>query len=405
MVTCRIRTQRLAAGWLAAFALAATAAGTESPAGFWERREARLEPSELAAARVRIAIWDSGVDAALFGDRVARDASDRLILRGYDAFKQRHDTAMAELPEGMLARRDELNAILQALDDRDGGIDSPAARDITNRLEAMSPAEAAEFNVAIGRWSGYAHGTGVADIALAGNPHAQIVIARMEWWHGDPPTPCWNHALADREAESIADLLRFVVDNGAVVVNMSWGRAERSYLSNLEACAPEMPEADRLALARYTVVKIRDELIEGMRQAPHVLFVGAAGNAGSDMKTANPATRFSLPNFLLVGAVDGSGNVAPWTNTGPEVTLYANGERVPARLPGGELSFPSGTSMAVPLVVNAAAKVLAIHPALDGAGLRTLLEGSATRNADGKPLLHPAMAVAEARRQAQGRTP
>src|SRR5690606_40262810 len=119
-----------------------------------------------------------------------------------------------------------------------------------------------------------------ADIALAGNPHAQIVIARMEWWHGDPPTPCWNHDLADREAESIADLLRFVVDNGAVVVNMSWGRAERSYLSNLEACAPEMPEADRLALARYTVGKIRDELIEGMRQAPHVLFVGAAGNAG-----------------------------------------------------------------------------------------------------------------------------
>src|SRR5690606_35027828 len=121
------------------------------------------------------------------------------------------------------------------------------------------------------------------------------------------------------------------------------------------------------------------------------------GNTGSDMKTANPATLFALPNFLLVGAVDRHGKATGWTISGPEVTLYANVDRVPARLPDGGPSYPSGTSMAVPLVVNAAAKVLAVRPQLDGAGLRTLLERTATRNGTGQPLLHPQRAVETAR--------
>jgi hypothetical protein len=178
---------------------------------------------------------------------------------------------------------------------------------------------------------------------------------------------------------------------------MSWGRAERAYLSNLKGCAPQMPEAERLELARYTVGAIRAVLIKGMESAPNVLFVGAAGNAGSTMKTANPATLFALPNFLIVGAVDRNGASTDWTNTGPEVTLYANGDRVPARLPGGEPSFPSGTSMATPVVVNAAAKVLAVRPELTGAQLRAVLERTATRNATGQPLLHPRAAVEDAR--------
>lgn len=386
----------VAATLLGLAALPAHAQDAEPASEFWAAREATVEGLE-SAPRVRLGIWDSGVEPALFPGQVALGADGAPIVRGYDAFKQRQDTALAVLPAALLERRAELNDILRALDDRDSGVDSPQARAIAERLRQQTPAEAAGFDDALGRWSGYVHGTGIADIALAGNPHAEIVIARMEWWHGSPPEPCWSRELAAREAASIADLLGFLVDNGARVVNMSWGRAERAYLSNLEACAPDMPEEERLALARYTVETIRAALIEGMKAAPRVLFVGAAGNAGSDMKTANPATLFALPNFLLVGAVDRHGRATEWTNTGPEVTLYANGDRVPARLPDGGPSFPSGTSMAVPLVVNAAAKVLAVQPHLDGAGLRTLLERSATRNGTGQPLLHPQRAVEAAR--------
>ena len=189
------------------------------------------------------------------------------------------------------------------------------------------------------------------------------------------------------------DLLAFLIENKVRVVNMSWGRFENSYLSNLEQCAPDMPLNERQSLARYTVERIRDVLRDGMASAPDVLFVGAAGNAGASIESANPATRFSLPNFILVGAVDRNGTITDFTNTGPEVTLYANGDRVPARLPGGALSFPSGTSMATPLVTNAAAKVLAVNPQLTGAQLRTLLEHTATVNATGQRLLHTKQAV------------
>lgn len=377
--------------------LTAQAQINDQPESFWASRDATIA---VDAPRIRIAIWDSGVDTSLFANQVARSSDGKIILRGYDAFKNRQDTAMAVLPESILKRQNELNEILRALDDRDSGVDSPAAKAITERLEKQTPAEAAEFDDVMGRWSGYVHGTGVADIALAGNPHVEIIVARMEWWHGSPPVPCWTRELADREAASIRDQLQFLVENGARVVNMSWGRAERAYLSNLKECAPDMPESERLKLARYTVAAIRDVLIKGMESAPNVLFVGAAGNAGSDMKTANPATLFALPNFLLVGAVDRNGTATDWTNTGPEITLYANGDRVPARFPGGEPSFPSGTSMATPVVVNAAAKVLAVNPSMTGAELRALLERTATSNATGQPLLHPRKAVEAAREPA-----
>lgn len=393
------RTKLIAVAALFASSFISQAQGNIQPEGFWASRDADMEAAG-DAPKVRIAIWDSGVDTSLFPNQVARNADGEIILSGYDAFKNRQDTAMAVLPEAVLKRQGELNEILRALDDRDSGVDSPAAKAIAERLKRQTPGEAAEFDDVLGRWSGYVHGTGVADIALAGNPHAEFIVARMEWWHGSPPVPCWTRELADREADSIRDQLQFLVENGARVVNMSWGRAERAYLGNLKECAPGMPESERLELARYTVAAIRSALIEGMESAPNVLFVGAAGNAGSDMKTANPATLFALPNFLLVGAVDRNGAATDWTNTGPEVTLYANGDRVPARLPGGERSFPSGTSMATPVVVNAAAKVLAINPRMTGPELRALLERTATSNATGQPLLHPREAVDAARKQA-----
>jgi len=364
----------------------------EDGSDFWSSRDVDIPPRSGAPA-IRVAIWDSGVDTALFSERLAVDLDGRPLVRGYDSFKRRQDTPMAVLPASYAARHEELNSILMAFDDIDGGVDSPAAKALTERIESLSPSERDQLTMEVGRWSGYAHGTAVADIALAGHSRAEIIVARMEWWHGSPPVPPWSHELARREADSIRDLLGFVVESGARVVNMSWGRFEGSYLTNLEQSAPDMPLAERQALARETVEMIRLELREGMAAAPKVLFVGAAGNDGKRMLEANPATRFSLPNFLLVGAVDRTGSVADYTNTGPEVTLYANGERVPARLPGGLPSFASGTSMAAPNVSNAAAKVLATDARLSGAELRALLEETADTNSTGQRLLHTARAV------------
>lgn len=363
---------------------------------FWASRDTVIQADPRAYVP-RIAIWDSGVDTTLFRDLLMRDAARHVVLRGYDANKQRQDEPMARMPDSLLARAGELNELLLALDDRDSGEDSPRAQALSALFAAQTPEEAAAFDDAIGRWSGYMHGTAVADIAVRGNAQARIVVARMEWWHGSPPVPCWSRELADREAASIDDLLEFVVAQGARVVNMSWGRSEKAYLSNLAQCAPNMPLAEREELARYTVERIRTVLKEGMARHPQVLFVGAAGNDGTSLLNANPATRFSLPNFLLVGAADRNGHIPEWSNSGPEVTLHADGDRVAARLPGGTMSHPSGTSMAVPNVVNAAAKVLVVAPDLSGAELRELLERTATVTATGNRLLHTRKAMEAAR--------
>ena len=376
------------------------AQGVERQGPFWDAREAATA-SPPEGARVRIGIWDSGVDLSLFEDRLARDENGEPLVRGYDAFKLRQDTPLAVLPHRLMGLRDNFNWALVGFDDLDGGVESQAAGDITAYLAGLDADQSSAFMDDVGLWSGYAHGTGVADIATSSLPGAEIVVARMEWWHGSPPVPCWSRELADREAQSMGDLLAFLVNSGVRVVNMSWGRFETSYISNLEACAPEVPEAERRALARYTVEAIRQVLRDGMAAAPQVLFVAAAGNAGSSLDVANPATRFEMPNLILVGAVDRQGQRTDYTNTGPEVALYANGDRVPGRLPGGRWSTPTGTSMATPNVTNTAARMLVVNPDLSGAELRQLLEETADPNATGQMLLHPARAVAAARRRAE----
>lgn len=369
---------------------------SQDTASFWSKRDTVLA-NVPGAPKVRIAIWDSGVDTTLFRERLARDAKGAPILRGYDAFKNRQDTPMALLPDSIARRSSELNQQLRALDDMDAGVESQEAKALRTWLHALTPGEQDAFYDAIDRYSGYAHGTAIADIALAGLADAEIVIARNEWWHGSPPLPCWTRELADKEAASIRDLLDFIVAQGARVVVMSWGRAEKAYLNNLKECAPGLSDSARSELAHYTVERIRAELIGGMKAAPQVLFVGAAGNMGKSLEAADQATRFTLPNFLLVGAAGANGENVEWSNTGPEVTLLGRGERVPARFPDGSWSYPSGTSMAAPVVANAAAKVLSVSPDLTGAQLRELLERTATVNAAGSRVVHVRKAVEAAR--------
>lgn len=169
----------------------------------------------------------------------------------------------------------------------------------------------------------------------------------------------------DERDKDIALAIRYAVDNGARVINMSFGKP----LSPGKAWVD-----DAVAYA----------------EKKNVLLVHGAGNDGtnSDSLVFYP-TAYLLKdarragNFITVGA---SGNgpdsllAAFFSNYGAkEVDLFAPGTAIYSTIPGNKYESESGTSMATPVVAGIAALVLEYYPTLTAAQLKSVLMGSVTK--------------------------
>ncbi|MCU1380866.1 MAG: peptidase and in kexin sedolisin [Acidimicrobiales bacterium] len=138
-----------------------------------------------------------------------------------------------------------------------------------------------------------------------------------------------------------AAAINYAVDNGAKVINASWGTTgvTRAQVPWLEAA------------------------VERARQAG-VLIVAAAGNDARNID-ASPSFPASFPedNVITVGASTNADAAAYFSNYGAtSVDVYAPGWFVYATLPGGRYGTMSGTSMAAPHVVGVAALAIAADP-------------------------------------------
>jgi subtilisin family serine protease len=166
----------------------------------------------------------------------------------------------------------------------------------------------------------------------------------------------------DEHDKDIALAIRYAVDNGAKVINMSFGK----YYS------PQKQWVDEAV--KYAETK-------------GVLLVAAAGNEGYLVDTMphfpNPITLDDrkASNWIMVGASGDPSNgglVASFSNFGKkEVDLFAPGVNIYSTVPGGNTYRNlSGTSMASPVTAGVAAFIMSYYPALSARQVKEVIEKS-----------------------------
>ena len=166
----------------------------------------------------------------------------------------------------------------------------------------------------------------------------------------------------DEYDKDIALAIRYAVDNGAKVLNTSFGK----YYS---------PQADWV----YDAIKYA--------ASKDVLIVNAAGNDGLDLDTVNVYPNDQFDNgsemgdsFLTVGALNykyGSDVVASFSNYGKiNVDVFAPGVKIWATTPLSTYEFLQGTSMAAPAVAGIAAMIRSYYPKLSAPQVKQIIMDS-----------------------------
>ena len=359
----------------------------------WAARDVQLAPGK-ALATVNVAVWDGGLDTALFADRIVKDANQPAVI-AFDRYAKPAAGALQPIPAELQNRIPQMKSRLKGFSDLQSNIDSPEASEVKQYLSSLKPEEYKPAFEELGLAGNWMHGTHVAGITMAGNPYARLVTGRIEFdWHM-LPDPCPTRELAERDARNQQAYVDFFKQHGVRVVNMSWGGCVKGIEEQLELCNIGSGPDERKKIARDYFEIQKDALTKAFASAPAILFVTAAGNSNEDASFVEdiPAG-IALPNLLTVGAVDKAGDEASFTSYGPTVVVHANGYQVESVIPGGDKLAESGTSMASPQVANLAAKILAVNPKLKPEEVIRLIRGTAEKTADGRrTLVNPKKAV------------
>ena len=195
------------------------------------------------------------------------------------------------------------------------------------------------------------HGTHVAGVftAVVGKvPGSEITFM-----------PIRNTPNGDEYDKDVALGIRYAVDNGAKVINMSFGKSYSAY--------PEWV---------YEAMQYAEE--------KDVLIVHAAGNNSENVDSiiAYPndhkgTTIEIVDNFINVGAITHYYNEAlipTFTNYGARnVDIFAPGSDIYSAVPGDKYEFRQGTSMAAPMVAAVATLIRSYYPKLSAPEVKRII--------------------------------
>ncbi|MFB7636669.1 S8 family serine peptidase [Streptomyces sp. NPDC056149] len=198
--------------------------------------------------------------------------------------------------------------------------------------------------------AGHGHGAGGADGVKGLAPDAKILPVTI---------PDGSQGQVN-----FAQQLRYAVDQGAKVVNMSFVTGEST-------ASPDEQQAIDYA------------------RKHDVLLVAGAGNEG----VATPAIPAAAPGVLAVGAVDNHGEVWKKSNFGPHVKLTAPGVNIRSASPivdiNGKYRLADGTSDSTAYVSAAAALLRSKFPDLTAGQIANRLIKTASLPADQQGIALP----------------
>ncbi|MBF4471720.1 S8 family peptidase [Flavobacterium sp. HJJ] len=170
----------------------------------------------------------------------------------------------------------------------------------------------------------------------------------------------------DEYDKDIALAIRYAVDNGAKVINGSFGK---SYSPHKQWVFDAIKYAEK----------------------KDVLFVHAAGNDGNNIDLPENAnfpndsadnTKEFASNVLTVGALNnqyGDSVIAPFSNYGTfNVDVFAPGDEIYATIPNNKYKYLQGTSMASPNTAGVAALIRSYYPKLSAKQVKQILMDSGT---------------------------
>lgn len=304
--------------------------------------------SGAARTESRIARLNAA-DSVSKGDRVTIDGAEASVLFTDDGFK--------EIPQGK---------VVVAVIDSGVDMDHPALK---GRLLPGYNVETKGRDVS----DELGHGTHVAGI-IAGSAPAQGLEGVAQ---GVSILPIKIPNLSTSNSKfmpQLAESIRYAVDHGAKVMNISLGIELDGWM---------------MKLMHGRKVKQVEEAIR-YAESKGVLVVVAAGNNGKD-KADTVGYPGNSPNVVSVANLDDSKNVSnprsgdrvlatladllthPSSSQGPAVDIAAPGTNIRSSVPDDSFADYTGTSMAAPYVAGVAALLAAKNPDWTPAQIRERL--------------------------------
>jgi cell wall-associated protease len=178
----------------------------------------------------------------------------------------------------------------------------------------------------------------------------------------------------DERDKDVANAIRYAVDNGAKVINMSFGKGFGTHKTLVDEAVKYAAKKDVLLVHAAGNSAQNNDDMAAFPNYPNANFEKKSGFLFKKKKRA--------ANWIEVGALNhkqGEDTPAPFSNYGAkEVDLFAPGMRIYSTLPDNEYAPLQGTSMASPVVAGVAATIRSLYPGLTAVQVKQAITSSVT---------------------------